>query len=128
MESVNSQLETPKFEAGLSNLGYDEADQLSFYEAIYQKRSNCKTRRIKIEEENTEYVLEQQNNIESATAPQLLSIIQIIRRMIKSIRYKKTLILGLLCSFIAGATNPVFSYTFSFLLEGIVPLLSLIHI
>ncbi|QHS74398.1 ATP-binding cassette a-factor transporter STE6 [Saccharomyces paradoxus] len=122
VESVNSQLETPKFEAGLSNLGYDEADQLSFYEAIYQKRSNCKTRRIKIEEENTEYVLEQQNNIESATGPQLLSIIQIIRRMIKSIRYKKTLILGLLCSFIAGATNPVFSYTFSFLLEGIVPL------
>ena len=44
-----------------------------------------------------------------------------MRRMINSIRYKKILILGLFCSLIAGATNPVFSYTFSFLLEGIVP-------
>ncbi|CAI4555665.1 CFA_G0031280.mRNA.1.CDS.1 [Saccharomyces cerevisiae] len=121
VESFNSQLETPKLGSCLSNLGYDETDQLSFYEAIYQKRSNVKTRRVKVEEENIGYALEQQKNTESSTGPQLLSIIQIIKRMIKSIRYKKILILGLLCSLIAGATNPVFSYTFSFLLEGIVP-------
>ncbi|CAI4044316.1 ATP-binding cassette a-factor transporter STE6 SKDI_11G0130 [Saccharomyces kudriavzevii IFO 1802] len=121
MESFNSQLKTPKFESGLNNLGYDEADRLSFYETVHLRRSNNKTRRIRIGDDNHEYAVKQQNDIENANGPQILSVSHIMKTMIKSIRYKKILILGLLCSLIAGATNPVFSYTFSFLLEGIVP-------
>lgn len=120
-ESFNSQLETPKLGADLKKLEYNEADQLSFYETTHRQRSNYKTKRIRIEDEESERTVKQANDIESSTGPQILNISEIMKRMIKDIRYKKILVLGLLCSLIAGATNPVFSYTFSFLLEGIVP-------
>ncbi|QID86258.1 ATP-binding cassette alpha-factor transporter ste6 [Saccharomyces pastorianus] len=120
-ESFNSQLETPKLGVDLNKLEYSETDQLSFYETTHRQRSNYKTKRIRVEDEENVHTVKQENDIESSTGPQILSISAIIKRMIKDIRYKKILILGLLCSLIAGATNPVFSYTFSFLMEGIVP-------
>ncbi|SMN19458.1 similar to Saccharomyces cerevisiae YKL209C STE6 Plasma membrane ATP-binding cassette (ABC) transporter required for the export of a-factor [Maudiozyma saulgeensis] len=52
---------------------------------------------------------------------QILSLKIIISQMIKTIRDKKLLLGGIVSSLLAGATNPIFSYTFSFLLNGIVP-------
>lgn len=53
---------------------------------------------------------------------QTMSITKIIARILKDIRYKKILGSGLSSAILAGAANPIFSYTFSYLLNGIVPL------
>ncbi|CAB4254742.1 similar to Saccharomyces cerevisiae YKL209C STE6 Plasma membrane ATP-binding cassette (ABC) transporter required for the export of a-factor, catalyzes ATP hydrolysis coupled to a-factor transport [Maudiozyma barnettii] len=52
---------------------------------------------------------------------QILPLKIIIFQMIKTIRNKKLLFGGIMASLLAGATNPIFSYTFSYLLNGIVP-------
>ncbi|AMD21565.1 HFL291Cp [Eremothecium sinecaudum] len=53
--------------------------------------------------------------------PQLMSICQILQFMFSTLRRKWLLIWGLLFSVLAGATNPIFSYAFSKLLNGLVP-------
>lgn len=50
----------------------------------------------------------------------LLPLSKIILLMIKSCNQKVLLSLGLLCGIIAGITNPLFSWSFSYLLNGII--------
>lgn len=52
---------------------------------------------------------------------ELLSLKKILIIMFQTIRNKKLLMSGICSSILAGAANPIFSYTFSFLLNGIVP-------
>lgn len=52
---------------------------------------------------------------------ELLPLKRILIIMFRTIRNKKLLLTGILASIMAGAANPIFSYTFSYLLNGIVP-------
>lgn len=108
VESFNSQLETPKLGSCLSNLGNVRQISCPFTKQSTKKDRTLEQEGLKLKRKILGMLIKQQKNTESSTGPQLLSIIQIIKRMIKSIRYKKILILGLLCSLIAGATNPSF--------------------
>lgn len=51
----------------------------------------------------------------------LVSLGSLLYRMISMFDKKRFLLIGLFCSLLAGITNPIFSYTFSYLLNGIVP-------
>lgn len=53
--------------------------------------------------------------------PEVTPILNIIKKMYKSVDRKPILFLGLLFSILNGAVNPIFSYAFSKLLSGIVP-------
>lgn len=53
--------------------------------------------------------------------PESISLWTIVRKMNTTIKKRSLLILGLTCSLMAGIANPIFSYTFSKLLSGIVP-------
>lgn len=53
--------------------------------------------------------------------PDITPILTIIKKMYQSVDQKPILFVGLLFSILNGAVNPIFSYTFSKLLSGIVP-------
>ncbi|CCF58177.1 hypothetical protein KAFR_0E00230 [Kazachstania africana CBS 2517] len=58
---------------------------------------------------------------EDAEPIEITPLKTIICRMLRTVRYRKTLLLGVISAIIAGIANPVFSFTFSYLLDGIVP-------
>lgn len=57
----------------------------------------------------------------AGTGERLIPIHVILIRMFKASSNQLLLCLALLCSLAAGAANPVFSYTFSYLFNGLVP-------
>ena len=67
--------------------------------------------------ENSSYL----NHHESTDRTPKLPLSKIIWCLFRDSDRKPILILGVVASLVAGVTNPIFSYTFSFLLEGIVP-------
>lgn len=73
------------------------------------------TKRSSLERSSTD------GNVEINDEDKIMPLKMIIKRMVKSIRHKKLLFSGIIASLFAGATNPIFSYTFSYLLNGIVP-------
>ena len=77
-----------------------------------------------IEQYNKEIVdsgTEKLNDEEAQNENVVIPLKIIIFQMVKTIRNKKLLFCGVIFSLLAGATNPIFSYTFSYLLNGIVP-------
>ncbi|EDO19645.1 hypothetical protein Kpol_1018p185 [Vanderwaltozyma polyspora DSM 70294] len=53
--------------------------------------------------------------------PKVMTLREVIKRMIRDARSKSILVFGLVCSIAAGVANPIFSWAFSYLLNGIVP-------
>ena len=77
-----------------------------------------------IEQYNKEVSKSRSNKLDDEEAQNHKNVLPlkiIIFHMIKTIIYKKLLSCGIIFSLLAGATNPIFSYTFSYLLNGIVP-------
>ncbi|KAG0671429.1 hypothetical protein C6P45_000596 [Maudiozyma exigua] len=71
--------------------------------------------------EASRYGTKNSDDEEAQNQKSILPLKVIIFEMMKTIRNKKLLFFGIIFSLLAGATNPIFSYTFSYLLNGIVP-------
>ena len=61
------------------------------------------------------------SNNEATNITPKLPLSKIISCLFRDTDRKPILVLGIIASLAAGVTNPIFSYTFSYLLEGIVP-------
>ncbi|QLG74667.1 hypothetical protein HG535_0G05500 [Zygotorulaspora mrakii] len=114
---VDMDVETPKLE-------HDREFFPKFEDLPYSKPRMNGTVRVKVQRIKSNEIMETNSHkskqqIESKK--KLMSIRLIIKRMWSSSHTKPLLVLGVVFSLLAGAANPFFSYTFSFLLNGIVP-------
>ncbi|CCE65988.1 hypothetical protein TPHA_0O00160 [Tetrapisispora phaffii CBS 4417] len=72
--------------------------------------------------DDTESILSSKNtDTESSNPNSKVPIKYIIKRMVRTCKMKPTLFMGLFCAVVAGVTNPLFSWGFSYLLNGILP-------
>lgn len=53
--------------------------------------------------------------------PESMSLVEITKHMLRDLDKKSLLVIGVIFSLLAGAANPIFSFAFSYLLNGIVP-------
>ncbi|CCD24468.1 ATP-binding cassette a-factor transporter STE6 NDAI_0D01540 [Naumovozyma dairenensis CBS 421] len=79
-------------------------------------------KRIYLPENNKKKCVDPEKALIKIDEKKVMPLGQIIKRMLRTIRQKKLLSFGIFWSLIAGATNPIFSYCFSYLLNGIVPM------
>lgn len=73
------------------------------------------------EDSNGKHLAGDEKKSEDGQSQDLMSISEILKRMHKGCPQKIVLFLGILSSLYAGISNPIFSYTFSYLLNSIVP-------
>ena len=109
---IDYEVETPKNYQGGSIFAENE----TLCNSSQLRRPKTKKERVLVTEKSFD-------EFESSSRPRekMISILEILGRMFQSSRNKLLLSFGLLFSLAAGAANPVFSYTFSYLLNGLAP-------
>lgn len=110
---IDFEVETPKTEKGTEYFSRD-CESYCIYSSSSRSRKN--RQRVLVSEQAKEIT-----KTPSEKRDTLIPINVIIKRLFKLKRRRTLLIIGVLCSFIAGAVNPIFSYTFSYLLNGVAP-------
>lgn len=110
---VDFEVETPRLESNSRTIFSDDE---TVYTLSHSKRARAKRERVVISEKACG-VSETPIN----TGKKQLTIFSILKLMFRSSKKKPFLSLGILSSLAAGAANPVFSYTFSHLFNGLVP-------
>ncbi|CCK71077.1 ATP-binding cassette a-factor transporter STE6 KNAG_0G00190 [Huiozyma naganishii CBS 8797] len=60
-------------------------------------------------------------DLEKGVDEPIMNLKSIVKCMVKEAQYKGVLCVGIVFALCAGAANPVFSYSFSYLLNGIIP-------
>lgn len=118
---VDFEVETPRVIDDIECFPLDP-DLLPITNSTFSYRSRSKVDRASIEQTKCREKLNEAHQNRKETRNELLPLLSIIRRLFKESRMKRILYLGILCSLFAGAANPIFSFTFSYLLNGIVPL------
>ncbi|QLQ82680.1 hypothetical protein HG537_0H04430 [Torulaspora globosa] len=110
---IDFEVETPRAD---KEVGYFSEDLESYMTSTSYSRSRKNRQRILVSNESEK--ISSDCLKENRT---LVPIRVILKRMFLLKRRRILLVLGVLCSFIAGAANPIFSYTFSYLLNGVAP-------
>lgn len=112
----------------LSFLGHNvehELDNRELLERNIQRKRRLESRRgiamVKASFENQDLENAEPEMKSEDERPDLTPILTIIKKMYQTVDQKVILFLGVLFSVLNGAVNPIFSYTFSKLLSGIVP-------
>lgn len=114
---VELDVETPKVE---EHSGFfPDTEDLKFANTCSGERSRMKANRITVEDKIVEQGIDKAPRKRDDI--KLMSVSSVIRKMFNANQCKHLLVAGIMFSVIAGAANPIFSYTFSFLLNGIVP-------
>lgn len=117
---IEYELDTPKVEEDSNSLL--EVSSIPLEDISYKQKERPKIPRVTVQERLDE---NDSTNGDKASKKwkngDLMSISEIMKRMHNGSPRKLILYLGVICSLYAGISNPVFSYTFSYLLNGIVP-------
>lgn len=110
-DTIQNDLETTVSDFQMKSFQNTE-DRFSINDYMYDARSTL-----------SETTVTEEKDIESLSdsKPSVMPLLKIIRIMLKTIKQKTILFLGLCCAVAAGVTNPLFSWSFSFLLNGVVP-------
>lgn len=118
---VDFEVETPRVVEDIERFPLDP-DLLPITHSALSYRIRSKGDRVYIKQKECKENLNEEHLNKKGNKNELLPILFIIRRLFKESRMKRVLYLGIICSLFAGAANPIFSFTFSYLLNGIVPL------
>lgn len=87
-----------------------------------RKKATSIHRKERIKPEHVEkFLRETYDDLEDQRRPPIMSLLNIMKQMNKTLEKRVYVYLGLVSSVLAGVANPLFSYTFSKLLTGIAP-------
>ncbi|GAV55458.1 hypothetical protein ZYGR_0AV00890 [Zygosaccharomyces rouxii] len=117
---IEYEFDTPRIDEDLGSLM--EISSIPLDDLSYRQKDRSKAPRVTIKEKlNEKDLICVEEKSQKNKSRDLMSIAEIMKRMYKDSSRKTVLFLGILCSLYAGISNPIFSYTFSYLLNGIVP-------
>ncbi|CDF88690.1 BN860_16160g1_1 [Zygosaccharomyces bailii CLIB 213] len=116
---IEYEVETPRMDEECGSLF--EVSSIPLEDLSFRQKKRCKTLRVTVQEEFTEQDSVEHIKVESANNEELVSMLEIMKHMYTNGGRKYILYVGIICSLYAGVANPIFSYTFSYLLNGIVP-------
>jgi len=129
MEKTGSRLSTQMLSSinPLSFLGNNVEHE--YDNSLMMERRIHRRRRVQIPKDSTTRISIHEKDLEKGEEekskederPEITPILTIIKKMYQTVDKKPILFLGLIFSILNGAVNPIFSYTFSKLLSGIVP-------
>lgn len=98
------------------------SDSLS--KTIYDEQSAIVKRKISRQRQNTKTTVEDLKNDENddtSDKSKEMGLNDVLKHFFHDLEDKLLLLMGLIFAVIAGVANPVFSFTFSYLLNGIIP-------
>ncbi|CAR29168.1 ZYRO0G02244p [Zygosaccharomyces rouxii] len=117
---IEYELNTPRIDEDSGSLM--EICSIPLDDFSHRQKDRSKAPRVTIQEKlNEKDLSSDEKGSEKDRSQDLMSILEIMKRMYSSSSRKGVLYLGIVCSLYAGISNPIFSYTFSYLLNGIVP-------
>lgn len=112
--------DTPKNDEDLSSLM--EMSSIPLEDSFYIQKERLKAPRVTIKEKlHNKDVNSDRKESKKCSDQGMMSVVEIMMRIYKGNPRKIMLLLAIFCSLYAGVSNPIFSYTFSYLLNGIVP-------